>query len=114
MAFIAAFDPDDKLQGFRDLHEARVPVVDPAAYRKKYQDRFGDTQICVGVQPGRAEACNGSGGGPLAALDTKGEKYQVGIVGWGEGGCGSPGTYDVYTRVSAYADWIQAILNRIQ
>jgi trypsin len=82
-----------------------VPIVESGRCLLQYKERyFADTEICASESKG--SACQGAGGGPLMALDRDGQKYQIGIVSWGEG-CGQPGVYGVYTRVSSYSDWIR-------
>ena len=49
----------------------------------------------------------GDSGGPLIQRDGDGETTVIGIVSWGFNPCGSKGKPSVYTRVSAYVDWIQ-------
>ncbi|KAF5287777.1 hypothetical protein FQA39_LY15713 [Lamprigera yunnana] len=57
-----------------------------------------DTNICTYTRHGEG-TCHGDSGGPLAA-----NGKQIGIVSWGEPcGVGYP---DVFTKVSAYVDWI--------
>ncbi len=69
---------------------------------------LGDTQICAGQPRGDTDACSGDSGGPLIKLNRNGCPYQLGIVSWGVR-CGVPDSPGVYTRVSAYAEWIRAI-----
>jgi trypsin len=64
-------------------------------------------QICAGTRIGK-DACQGDSGGPLFDKDN----VQVGIVSFGTG-CARGGIPGVYTRVSAYADWIEASICRI-
>ncbi|PSN50975.1 hypothetical protein C0J52_07624 [Blattella germanica] len=49
---------------------------------------------------------NGDSGGPLAINGAGGEKVLIGVVSWGVIPCGSSNAPSVYTRVSAYNDWI--------
>ena len=89
-----------------EILEAKIPIAADEECKKAYGDRVDPSRnICAGFAMGGADACQGAGGGPLAAIDQVGRKYQVGITSWGEG-CGKPGKYGVYTRVSAFADWI--------
>lgn len=62
-----------------------------------------ERQICAGQQG--HDSCQGDSGGPLVRIDKFGWPYQVGIVSWGVG-CGRSQTPGIYTRVSAYTDWI--------
>jgi secreted trypsin-like serine protease len=88
-----------------------VPIVDNEKCVARYGDRFApDSQLCAGFASGGADACFGSGGGPLVVFDKEDRKIEIGIVSWGgRGGCGAPGEYGVYTRVSSYIDWIKHI-----
>lgn len=63
--------------------------------------------LCAGWDEGGHDSCQGDSGGPIAVLDDKGCPVVVGLTSFGQG-CGRPGKYGVYTRVSQYRDWIQA------
>ena len=64
-------------------------------------------QICAGWESGR-DTCNGDSGGPLIAFDDQQAPFQIGLVSWGSRSCGTKGVPAVYTRISAYADWLSA------
>uniref|UniRef100_A0A7N8WRU4 Serine protease 56 n=1 Tax=Mastacembelus armatus TaxID=205130 RepID=A0A7N8WRU4_9TELE len=52
--------------------------------------------------------CNTYSGGPLIYQDRISGRFQLyGITSWGDG-CGEKGKPGVYTRVSAFSDWIKA------
>jgi len=93
--------------GVSHLQEAVVPLTDHAACRDVYGSAsIGDEQICAGFVEGGKDSCQGDSGGPLVAFDRDGYPYQVGVVSWGAG-CARESAYGVYTRVSAYADWLR-------
>ncbi len=51
------------------------------------------------------DSCQGDSGGPLTRVDAKGRRVLAGLVSGGTGcGAGKPA---VYTRASAYSDWIR-------
>jgi len=65
-------------------------------------------ELCAGdVVHGGTDACDGDSGGPLL-VPTLAGWVQVGIVAWGDRGCGLPDNPGVYTRVAAASDWIAA------
>nr|XP_006217917.1 transmembrane protease serine 11B [Vicugna pacos] len=64
-----------------------------------------DTMLCAGFMSGEADACQNDSGGPLAYPNSRNIWHLVGIVSWGEG-CGKKNKPGVYTRVTAYRDWI--------
>lgn len=53
------------------------------------------------------KTCKGDSGGPVVQ-----DGVLVGIVSWGKRECAGDGVPGVYTRVSAYADWIYSITGR--
>jgi len=65
-----------------------------------------NTQICLGIMKGQrySGACNGDSGGPAFPLSSSGQPICVyGMVSYGQTQCDGN---TVYTRVSAYRNWI--------
>jgi Trypsin/Domain of unknown function (DUF4384) len=92
------------------LQEVSLPIVATAACRAAYQVKFknakiGSEQVCAGYDRGRQDTCNGDSGGPLVFYDADNCPVQLGVVSWGDG-CAQPNAYGIYSRVSAYRDWI--------
>ncbi|MCP3802148.1 serine protease [Allokutzneria sp. A3M-2-11 16] len=63
------------------------------------------TQTCAAA-PGR-DVCKGDSGGPLMAAFS-GRMHLVGVVSWGVV-CGDQSKPAVYTKVSAFTDWIRSV-----
>jgi hypothetical protein len=51
------------------------------------------------------DTCQGDSGGPLVYYDQNKCPTQIGVVSWGDG-CAAEKAYGIYTRVSAYRDFI--------
>lgn len=68
-------------------------------------------QLCAGGEE-KIDSCNGDSGGPIMIADSDSNGfsstvyYLVGIVSHGPRKCGTKDWPGVYTRVSAYLDWI--------
>jgi secreted trypsin-like serine protease len=89
------------------LFEVGLPTVSEAACKTSYKGQtIGRGQICAGYLQGEKDSCQGDSGGPLVAFDRNGCPYQVGVVSWGKG-CAEKHAYGVYSRISAYADWLK-------
>lgn len=69
-----------------------------------------ETNICTGPIEGGLSACNGDSGGPLVKEVKEGEVVLVGIVSWGFYPCGGPLSPSIYTRVTAFVDWIDVTM----
>jgi len=58
------------------------------------------------------DTCKGDSGGPLMYYSPIKRQYElVGIISFGTG-CGHPNHSGIYTRVSAYLDWIESIISK--
>lgn len=103
-------DTDDIPRKPKTLMEAEVPIVSNAACNAAYNQSpfydapITDQMVCAGRIGGGADACTGDSGGPLMVL-VDGQWQVAGVVSWGEG-CGAPGYFGVYARVSALMDFI--------
>ncbi|KAM4041803.1 serine protease 56 isoform 2-T2 [Anomaloglossus baeobatrachus] len=88
--------------------EARVPVLSQELCRSFLgKDMLTSTMFCAGYLTGGIDSCQGDSGGPLTCQDPSSKQYIIyGITSWGDG-CGERGKPGVYTRVTAFIDWIQ-------
>jgi len=84
------------------LRSAVVPVMSDSSCSAAYSNYDSKSMVCAGYPEGGIDACQGDSGGPLVVGDTL-----IGIVSWGDG-CAKAGKPGVYTRVSTYADDIEA------
>lgn len=66
-----------------------------------------EVMLCAGKEtPPLIDACQGDSGGPLA-IQRDGQWWLAGITSWGNG-CAEPGFPGIYTRVTAFTDWIRS------
>jgi len=62
--------------------------------------------LCAGLIEGGKDSCQGDSGGPLFIINEQNNNWtQVGIVSHGDN-CAKPDSYGIYTRVSAFGDFI--------
>lgn len=70
-----------------------------------------NTMFCAGTQAGGRDSCQGDSGGPLVtSIDGRLKLY--GIVSWGFG-CANAMFPGIYTKVSAYDDWIAQTIEEL-
>ena len=93
------------------LLKAKVPYVtnETCNAPASYDGAILPGMMCAGDSKGGTDACQGDSGGPLVARKADGA-WLVGVVSFGEG-CARKLKYGVYTRVSAYLDWINAVVS---
>ncbi|XP_029687522.1 serine protease 56 isoform X1 [Takifugu rubripes] len=88
--------------------EAKLPLLPQSTCKSTLgKDLVTNTMLCAGYLSGGIDSCQGDSGGPLIYQDRISGRFQLhGITSWGDG-CGEKGKPGVYTRVSAFSDWIQ-------
>lgn len=79
----------------------------PVMSKCKSPEDNDNSVICAGYRDGGKDACQGDSGGPFMCPNPKNPEqwYLAGIVSHGEG-CARPNEPGVYSRVSAYMEWI--------
>ncbi|XP_028972939.1 uncharacterized protein prss56 [Esox lucius] len=87
--------------------EAKVPLLPQSTCKSALgKELVTNTMLCAGYLSGGIDSCQGDSGGPLIYQDRMSGRFQLhGITSWGDG-CGEKGKPGVYTRVSAFSDWI--------
>ncbi|XP_068135430.1 serine protease 56 [Hyperolius riggenbachi] len=87
--------------------EASVPVLSQESCRRTLgKEMLTSTMFCAGHLTGGSDSCQGDSGGPLTCqAPSSKENILYGITSWGDG-CGEKGKPGVYTRVTAFIDWI--------
>lgn len=105
-------DPPEPPQEFSDrLQLAQVPIVSNPICNQGAFPQAGsiiDSMLCAGFAEGGIDSCQGDSGGPLLINSGRG-LIQVGVVSIGFG-CAQPQSFGIYTRVSSFADWVDAIV----
>ncbi|KAM7379250.1 hypothetical protein PAMP_004815 [Pampus punctatissimus] len=93
--------------------EAKVPLLPQSTCKNALgKELVTNTMLCAGYLSGGIDSCQGDSGGPLIYQDRISGRFQLyGITSWGDG-CGEKGKPGVYTRVSAFSDWIQAEIQK--
>ncbi|XP_029105993.1 serine protease 56 [Scleropages formosus] len=93
--------------------EAKVPLLPQSTCRNALgKELVTNTMFCAGFLSGGVDSCQGDSGGPLIYQDKLSGRFHLyGITSWGDG-CGEQGKPGVYTRVTAFADWIQAEMQK--
>lgn len=87
------------------LQEIRLPIQRQAKCKQSTTFNVTENMFCAGYdRPVLRDVCAGDAGGPLA-VRIQDRWYLLGLVSWGEG-CGRPGKYGFYTRVTHYIDWM--------
>lgn len=93
-----------------------VPVVGRAACARRFENvdgRAGGVHLCAGYGEGGCDSCQADSGGPLRYVQTldDGSRRQslVGVVSFGAG-CARSHNPGVYTRVSAFAGWLNGTI----
>ncbi|XP_066135827.1 transmembrane protease serine 11D [Saccopteryx bilineata] len=91
----------------RDLQQGRVYIISNNVCNAptSYDGAVLPGMLCAGLRQGGVDACRGDSGGPLVQQDSRRLWFLVGIVSWGDQ-CGLADKPGVYTRVTAYRDWI--------
>ena len=93
-----------------DLRKATMPLVPTAECASAWEgvnSKIDQRTLCAAQPEGGAGECMGDYGGPAVVNVGSGEWRQVGISSWGPLACGVKGYPSVFTRVSAFGDWIQ-------
>ncbi|NXR90625.1 PRS56 protease, partial [Hypocryptadius cinnamomeus] len=88
--------------------EAQVPLLSQETCRGALgKDLLTSAMFCAGYLSGGIDSCQGDSGGPLACEDPTSHHFVLyGITSWGDG-CGERGKPGVYTRVTAFTDWLR-------
>ncbi|XP_023941050.1 CLIP domain-containing serine protease HP8 [Bicyclus anynana] len=85
-----------------------VPVVSKSDCQTVYRRAgrvISENQMCAGGLAGQ-DSCRGDSGGSLMGQVSAMNWMAIGVVSYGPSPCGTPGWPGVYTRVTAYMDWI--------
>ncbi|XP_043935637.1 complement C1r subcomponent-like [Protopterus annectens] len=95
-----------------------LPIVNQKTCKTSYQGKkikehdpiFNENMFCAGYREGGKDSCQGDSGGAFT-IQKNGTWIVAGIISWGIG-CGKPGHYGSYVKVSQYLDWINDVIEQ--
>lgn len=87
------------------LMEVSLPIWTKDNCKAAFIERISDEVLCAGAPEGGRDSCQGDSGGPLLVQLPNRRWVTVGIVSWGIR-CGEKNHPGIYTRVTAYTNWI--------
>jgi trypsin len=94
------------------VREVTLPLIATAQCAETYEG-LDSTQFCAGQwETGGIDTCNGDSGGPIVSQSSSGDWKLVGLTSHGDS-CGQRGSPGVYTRLSAYAAWIDQSIEQL-
>ena len=94
-------DPSISTKNEDHLHGVWLPLWSEEHCKLAYDwYNFFHKTLCAGYMEGGRDSCQGDSGGPLQC-----NNKLIGITSWGDG-CAQPNQPGVYTKVSAYRNWI--------
>lgn len=101
------------LTGAKTLQTVETEIVEFNACKAALPEDapLHETNVCSDSLQKGISACNGDSGGPLVIEKEDATSELIGIVSWGYIPCGLANLPSIYTRVSAYTDWIASIQN---
>ncbi|XP_011501362.1 PREDICTED: trypsin-1-like, partial [Ceratosolen solmsi marchali] len=99
-----------------NLQTARLPILDfntcnDTIVKTLHRSLLHSTNICTGSPVNEIAPCSGDSGSPLMTIN-KDYSQLVGIVSWGMIPCGMPDIPSIYTRVSAFVEWIEETISK--
>ncbi|KAM7347408.1 lectizyme-like [Cochliomyia hominivorax] len=99
------------LIGARTLQTVTTKVMEFEACKAALPEDapLHETNVCSDSLQSSISACNGDSGGPLVVEHKGAPSELIGIVSWGYNPCGVAKLPSVYTRVSAFIDWVAKI-----
>ncbi|XP_062380655.1 vitamin K-dependent protein C-like [Sardina pilchardus] len=92
----------------KTLNFIKVPLVDHTLCQQKMINTVTKNVLCAGVLGEIQDACEGDSGGPMM-VEYRKTWFLIGLVSWGEGGCGHKDKLGIYTKVSNYLEWIDSV-----
>jgi secreted trypsin-like serine protease len=95
----------------KKLHQVDVPFLNQTHCDKEYGAESINDEVMFCAGRTGVDSCQGDSGGPLVKKSADGSWFEYGIVSWGRG-CAEPGYAGVYSRVSAYCDFIKKTVGK--
>ncbi|XP_071082392.1 elastase-1-like isoform X2 [Haliotis cracherodii] len=89
------------------MRQVHADLVGHRDCGEMWHTQLDDDMICFG--DGVHGPCQGDSGGPLSCR-YHGKFYLTGVVSWGTQNCDVSGYPSVFTRINAYHDWIQNVM----
>ena len=94
------------------LRQVNLPAVNNSFCNNVYSTSLVSSQLCAGYYEGK-DVCNGDSGGPMVT-QIDGTWAHTGLVSYGSKCSDYGGWYGVYTRTSAFVDFIKQYVPNAQ